>query len=64
MTGFSVAYRGAILDLLESFQKTEATADLAMLYSHLDCVWHFCEIMFLSSNPGLNYFATYAKYFA
>lgn len=44
-------YRGIILELVQNL-KEAGDLDSASLYSNLDFVWNFCEIIFLSSNPG------------
>lgn len=56
-------YRGIILELVQSLKEIEELEEAA-LYSNLDFVWNFCEIIFLSSNPGTEIIAhTYAPIF-
>jgi len=52
ITCVSWGYRGIILDLVHSLQESHDD-QAAMLYSQLDFVWQFCEVMFISSHPEL-----------
>ncbi|CAL8074411.1 unnamed protein product [Orchesella dallaii] len=52
ITALSQMYRGIILELVQNL-KDVGDLETASLYSNLDFVWNFCEIIFLSSNPDL-----------
>lgn len=50
ITALSQMYRGIILELVQNL-KDAGDLETAALYSNLDFVWNFCEIIFLSSHP-------------
>lgn len=49
----SRSYRGIILDLIQSLRESNDEGT-GRLYSDLDLVWQFCEVMFISSHPGVS----------